>query len=119
MSRLAHPDPLLQLAQAQGTVPPPYSPPSWVSYGGGEATLLTIVLLVVADRDMVAGGVHPWRCLVCLWAAIERSLPELRRAARARSHIHDYRCAGNVLCDSLPHAALGLESLAAQRRRRH
>src|SRR5215469_1382930 len=55
MSRLANPDALLQLAQAQGTMPPPYSPPSWVSYGGGEATLLTIVLLVVAFGFIYAG----------------------------------------------------------------
>jgi len=55
MSRLAHSDALLQLAQAQGTEPPPYSPPSWVSYGGGQATLLTIVLLVVACGFIYAG----------------------------------------------------------------
>src|SRR5262249_13355065 len=38
---------------------------------------------------------------------------------RVRVHIHDYRCAGNVFRDSLPHSALGLESLTAQRHHRH
>lgn len=55
MSRLAQSDALLQLAQAQGTGPPPYSPPSWVSYGGGEATFLMIVLLVAACGFIYAG----------------------------------------------------------------
>jgi hypothetical protein len=55
MSRLALPDALKQLAQAQGTVTPPYSPPSWDFYGGGEATLLTIVLLAVPCGFVCAG----------------------------------------------------------------
>jgi len=55
MSRLAQPDAILQLVQAQGTMPPPYSPPSWVSYGAGEATLLTIVLFFVACGFIYAG----------------------------------------------------------------
>ena len=36
-------------------MPPPYSPPSWVSYGAGEATLLTIVLFFVACGFIYAG----------------------------------------------------------------
>ncbi len=43
------------LAQAQGAAPPPYAPASWVSYGGGEAILLAIVLLVVAGGFAHAG----------------------------------------------------------------
>ena len=46
---LARADALLRLAQAQGATAPPYVPASWVSYGGGEAILLAIVLLVVAS----------------------------------------------------------------------
>ena len=46
---------LLRLAQAQGAPPPPYSPASWISYGGGEAILLAIVLLVVAGGFAYAG----------------------------------------------------------------
>jgi hypothetical protein len=34
---------------------PPYSPPSWISYRGGEAIFLTIVLLVVACGFVYAG----------------------------------------------------------------
>ena len=48
-------DALLRLAQAQGAAPPPYAPASWVSYGGGEAILLAIVLLVVASGFAYAG----------------------------------------------------------------
>jgi hypothetical protein len=46
---------LLRLAQAQGAPPPPYAPASWISYGGGEAILLAIVLLVVASGFAYAG----------------------------------------------------------------
>ena len=48
-------DALLRLAQAQGAAPPRYEPASWVSYGAGEATLLAIVLLVVAGGFACAG----------------------------------------------------------------
>src|SRR5215472_10586050 len=51
----ARTDALLRLAQAQGAAPPPYSPASWVSYGGGAAILLAIVLLVVASGFAYAG----------------------------------------------------------------
>jgi hypothetical protein len=46
---------LLGLAQAQGAASSPYSPASWVSYGGGEAILLAVVLLVVASGFAYAG----------------------------------------------------------------
>jgi len=52
---LARANALLRLAQAQGAAPPPYAPASWVSYGGGEAILLAIVLLVVASGFAYAG----------------------------------------------------------------
>ena len=52
---LARADALLRLAQAQGATAPPYVPASWVSYGGGEAILLAIVLLVVASGFAYAG----------------------------------------------------------------
>src|SRR5277367_708702 len=52
---LARADALLRLAQAQRATPPPYAPASWVSYGGGEAILLAIVLLVVASGFAYAG----------------------------------------------------------------
>jgi hypothetical protein len=56
VSRLPRGEGLLQLAQAQGALPrSPYSPPSWVSYGGSEAILLAIVLLVVACGFVYAG----------------------------------------------------------------
>jgi hypothetical protein len=48
-------DALLRLAQAQGAAPPPYSPASWVSYDGGAAILLAIILLVVAGGFAYAG----------------------------------------------------------------
>jgi hypothetical protein len=52
---LARADEVLRLAQAQGAAPPPYSPAYWVSYGGGEAVLLAIVLVVVASGFAYAG----------------------------------------------------------------
>ena len=54
---LARADALLRLAQAQRAAPPPdaYRPAHWVSYGGGEAILLAIVLLVVAGGFAYAG----------------------------------------------------------------
>ena len=53
---VARADALLQLSQAQVAAPPPYSPaPHWVSYGGVEAILLAIVLLVVAGGFAYAG----------------------------------------------------------------
>ncbi len=47
---------LLRLAQAQGAAPQPYTPASWISYDGGEAILLAIVLLVVAGGFAYAGS---------------------------------------------------------------
>ena len=41
-------DALLRLAQAQEAMPPSQAL-HWVSYGGGEAILLAVVLLVVAS----------------------------------------------------------------------
>jgi hypothetical protein len=55
MLRLPHPDAPLQLARAKETVLRPYSPPSWVSYGPGEAALLAIVLFVVACGFIYGG----------------------------------------------------------------
>ena len=52
---LTRADALLQLAQAQRATPPPYAPASWVSYGGGAAILLAIVLLVVASGFAYTG----------------------------------------------------------------
>jgi hypothetical protein len=52
---LARADALLQLAQAQEAAPPPYSAAHWASYGGSEAILLAIVLLVVASGFAYAG----------------------------------------------------------------
>jgi hypothetical protein len=52
---LARADALLRLAQAQTAAPPRYAPPSWVSYGGGGAIVLAIVLLVVASGFAYAG----------------------------------------------------------------
>src|SRR5580658_8957584 len=50
---LAHADALLWLAQAQETRPAREA--SWASYGGGEAIILTIVLLVAAGFFAFAG----------------------------------------------------------------
>jgi hypothetical protein len=52
---LARADGLLRLAQTQRAASPPYSPPHWVSYSGGEAILLVIVLLVAASGFACAG----------------------------------------------------------------
>jgi hypothetical protein len=54
---LARTDALLQLAQAQRAAPLPdiYQPAAWVSYGGGEAMLLAIVLLIIAGGFAYAG----------------------------------------------------------------
>jgi hypothetical protein len=47
--------PFLWLAQAQEAAPPPRGAAHWVSYGGGEAVLLAIVLLAVAGGFAYAG----------------------------------------------------------------
>jgi len=54
---LARAHAFLQLAQAQRAVPPPdiYQPAAWVSYDGGAAIVLAIVLLVVAGGFAYAG----------------------------------------------------------------
>jgi hypothetical protein len=52
---LVRTDGLLPLAHAQGAAPSANSPPHWVSYGGGEAIVLVIVLLVVASGFAYAG----------------------------------------------------------------
>jgi hypothetical protein len=52
---LGRTDALLRLAQAQGAAPPPHAAAHWVSYGGGEALVLAIVLLVVAGGFTYAG----------------------------------------------------------------
>ena len=46
---------LLHLAQAQVNAPPPHPAAHWVSYHGGSAILLSIVLLVVAGGFACAG----------------------------------------------------------------
>jgi len=46
---------ILQLAQAQGTAPPPHLWAHWVSYNRGEGLLLAVVLLVVAAGFTYAG----------------------------------------------------------------
>jgi hypothetical protein len=46
---------LLHLVQAQGTAPPAHASAHWASYGGGDAMLLAIVLLVVAGGFAYAG----------------------------------------------------------------
>ena len=51
----ARADALLQLVQAQGPASPPHASAHWISYGGGEAILLAIVLLVVAGGFAYAG----------------------------------------------------------------
>jgi hypothetical protein len=51
----AHPDPLLGLAQAQESAPPPNVWAHWVSYSGGEGIFLSVVLLVVAGGFAYAG----------------------------------------------------------------
>src|SRR5579864_4687513 len=48
-------DALLHLAQAQSAEPPPHAAAHWVSYGGGQAILLAIALLVVAGVFAAAG----------------------------------------------------------------
>ena len=52
---VARADALLRLAQAQGAAPSSYPAAHWVSYGGGEAILLAIALLVVASGFAYAG----------------------------------------------------------------
>jgi hypothetical protein len=52
---LAHAGTLLRLAQDQGAAPPPHALPSWISYGGNEAILLAILLLVLAGGFAYAG----------------------------------------------------------------
>jgi len=52
---LARADALIRLAQAQGAAPPPSASPHWMSYGGGEAIILAIVLLAVAGGFAYAG----------------------------------------------------------------
>ena len=54
-SGLARADALLQLAQADGAIPPRYEWAHWVSYSGDESILLAIVLLVVAGGFAYAG----------------------------------------------------------------
>ena len=53
--RFARPDALLWLAQAQGAVPPSSQSAHWVSYGGVDAIVLAVVLLVVAGGFAYAG----------------------------------------------------------------
>jgi hypothetical protein len=55
ISAVVRTDALLWPTQAQGATPPPYTPDSWISYAGGEATLLAVVLLVVAGGFAYAG----------------------------------------------------------------
>jgi hypothetical protein len=52
---LARADTLLRLAQPRGAATPQHAPASWVSYGGAEAVLLAVVLLVVASLFAYAG----------------------------------------------------------------
>ena len=51
----ARADALIQLAQAQGAAPPPHAAAHWVSYSGGAAIYLAIVLFVVAGGFAYAG----------------------------------------------------------------
>jgi hypothetical protein len=52
---LTRADALIQLAPAQGAAPPPHAAAHWVSYSGGAAIYLAIVLLVVACGFAYAG----------------------------------------------------------------
>jgi hypothetical protein len=52
---LARGDGLLRLAQARSDAPDTYAPASWVSYDGGQAIALAIVLLLVACGIAYAG----------------------------------------------------------------
>ena len=144
VSPLARTDALLRLAQAQGAAPPPYAPASWVSYGGGEAILLAIVLLVVASGFAYAGkrlraplevtrpGGTVAGFMIAIWLLaiytvvvatfvyglqVKQAYPGFV-APRVRVGTFTRRCAGDLLRDSLPHAALGLEGRAGQRRHR-
>jgi hypothetical protein len=52
---LARGDAFLRVGQAQEAAPSPPGTPHWVSYGGGEAILLAILLLVVSGGFAYAG----------------------------------------------------------------
>ena len=52
---LARADALIQLAQTQGAAPPRHGAAHWISYGGGAAIYLAIVLFVVAGGFAYAG----------------------------------------------------------------
>jgi hypothetical protein len=52
---LAHTGALAWLVRAQEAASPPYSPASWISYGGAEAILLAMVMLGVAGGFAYAG----------------------------------------------------------------
>lgn len=52
----AHGHTLLWFAQAQDTAPPPQLWAHWVSYSGGEAILLAIVLFAIASGFVCAGS---------------------------------------------------------------
>lgn len=52
---LSYPAALLRLAQVQAAAPPQHAHASWISYGGGEAIVLAIVLLVVAGGFAYGG----------------------------------------------------------------
>jgi len=78
LKALRHPDALLQLTQAQAAAPPPHPAAHWVSYHGGDAILLSIVLFVVTGGFAYAGtrlrtplGVtRPGRTVACFMIAI-------------------------------------------------
>lgn len=53
--RYPAPTRVLQLSLAQGAASPPYSPPSWDSYGPGGAIILAITLIIVASVFVYAG----------------------------------------------------------------
>jgi hypothetical protein len=143
MSAIPRFDALLRLAQAQGAAPPPAAA-HWVSYGGDEAILLAIVLLVAAGGFAHAGkrlraplgvtrtGGTVAGFMIAIWLLaiytagvatfvyglqVKQAYPRFRRGSCARRHVH--RCAGDLLRDSLSYAALGLEGRAGQRRHRH